>query len=194
MQEQYHPKKILRSTPPLYTIENKSVVLTTSQSAEFSDEDIMDNLWYDLDDIQKLSRFFLAIFVLIGLIPFFQKSFSRLFDYLSFLRRFRTPIIAPVVTIQDSAPTDPSHMNDMEYIVFTYLAQADAKGVPLPSMANALHMDTKLVVKSLQTLNKKGLVAIRPGIGLIKRFTLSKRGRALALEKGLSPTLSTPAK
>lgn len=150
----------------------------------------MDSLWHDMDEVQKLSRFFLAIFVLIGLIPFFSKSFERLTHYLSALRRFRTPIIAPLNIDAQTAFLDPSQLSDMEHLLFTHLAQAGSKGVSLPALAQGLHMEIGLIVKTLQGLNKKGLVAIASGFAIIKRFTLSKKGRALALEKGLNPIVS----
>lgn len=152
----------------------------------------MDSLWYDLDEVQKLSRIFLAIFVLIGLIPFFRKSFERFAHYLSVLRRFRTQIIVPLNGDAHNAFMDPSQLSDMEYLVFTYLAQAGRKGLSLPALAQALHMDMSLIAKTLRALNTKGLVAITSGFAVLKRFTLSKKGRALALEKGLAPGVSAP--
>lgn len=152
----------------------------------------MDSLWYDMDEVQKLSRIFLAIFVLIGHIPFFRKSFERFAHYLSVLRRFRTPVIVPLNVTAQSAFMDPSQLSDMEHLVFTHLAQASSKGMSLPALVQTLHMDMGLMVKTLQTLNKKGLVAIVSGFAIIKRFTLSKKGRALALEKGLTPRVSSP--
>ncbi|KIH77088.1 hypothetical protein SAMN05660860_00409 [Geoalkalibacter ferrihydriticus] len=150
----------------------------------------MDSIWHDLEEIQTLSRIFLAVFVLIGLFPFFKKSLGRFFDDLNSLRRFRTPIIAPVATEPDAAAKDPSRLNDMEHLVFTHLAQTGAKGESLPAMAQSLHMESRLIAQTLKSLNQKGLVAIAPGFGIIKRLTLSKKGRALALEKGVVPRLS----
>ncbi|MDO3379144.1 hypothetical protein [Geoalkalibacter halelectricus] len=150
----------------------------------------MGSIWFDLEEIQTLSRIFLAVFVLIGLIPFFRKNFLRLFDYLNTLRRLRAPSIAPLVTQFEELNSDPSQLGDLEYIVFTHLAQTGPKGVSLAAMSETLHMDTRLVAEALKALNKRGLVALTPGFGLIKRFALSKKGRALALEKGQSPMLS----
>ncbi|WP_305044216.1 hypothetical protein [Geoalkalibacter sp.] len=88
----------------------------------------MRSLRQDMDEVQTLSRIFLAIFVLIGLIPFFKRSASRLYyDYLSDVVRLRKPIIAP-------------------------------------------------------------------GFAVVKRFSLSRKGRALALEKGLSVGYSEQTK
>jgi DNA-binding MarR family transcriptional regulator len=149
-------------------------------------EAAMRSIWQDIDEVQTWSRIFLAIFVLLGLIPFFRRSYSRLLDYLNARRRLRTPSLAALTAELEVAPADPSHLNDIEYIVFAHLAQAGKKGASLRAMAQSLHMESSLIAKALQSLYQRGYVAIVPGFTLVRRFALSQKGEALALEKGLA--------
>lgn len=151
----------------------------------------MRSIWQDVDEVQTWSRIFLAIFVLVGLIPFFRRSHSRLHDFLSARRRLRTPTLAALTAEPEVVPSDPLHLNDIEYIVFTHLSQVGAKGASLRAMAQSLHMESLLVAKALQSLYKRGFVTIAPGIAIVRRFSLSKKGEALALEKGLTSPMRT---
>jgi hypothetical protein len=146
--------------------------------------------WQAVDDeIQMLARIFLLIFVLIGLIPFFQKSFSRWHDYIISLRRPRSPGLAASMTEPEAASAEPSRMSELEYIVFRQLSQAGARGVSLASVAQGLHMDSLLIRKALQSLHEKGLVRVTPTLVLGRRFSLSREGLILAVAEGLTPKL-----
>lgn len=142
------------------------------------------------DEIQTLARIFLAIFVLIGLIPFFQKSFSRWQSYIISLRRPRSPGLALSITELEAPSADPSRMNDIEYIVFMRLSQAGARGVSLKSLAEDLHMESLLIRKALQSLHQRRLVRITTGFVIGSRFSLSREGLALAVAEGFTPKLS----
>jgi DNA-binding MarR family transcriptional regulator len=146
--------------------------------------------WQAVDDeIQLLARIFLAIFVLIGLIPFFQKSFSRWHDYIISLRRPRAPGLVASIYEPEAAASEPSRMNDIEYIVFRRLSQAGGRGVSLSYLAKSLHMESLLIRRALQSLHERGLVRITPGLVIGRRFSLSREGYALALAEGLTPKL-----
>lgn len=154
----------------------------------------MPNFWQDMDEVQTLSRIFLAIFVLIGLVPFFKRSFRRLYDTLKSLGPWRKTIIVPVLGEMEPGAADPSKLSDLEYLVFLHLAQSGAKGLSLPTLAQGLHMEFQSIAEALRSLNQRGLVAIAPGFALIKRFSLSRKGRTLALEKGVSVRMSAREK
>jgi DNA-binding MarR family transcriptional regulator len=154
-------------------------------------EAAMRSIWQEIDEVQTWSRIFLAIFVLVGLIPFFRRTCSRLLDYLNARRRLRTPSLAALIAELEVAPAGPSHLNDIEYIVFAHLAQAGKKGASLRAMAQTLHMESSLIAKALQSLYQRGYLALSPGIAIVRRFALSKKGEALALEKGLASPMRT---
>ncbi len=147
--------------------------------------------WEAVDDeIQFFSRIFLAIFVLIALIPFIQKSFTRLHDFILSLRRLRAPGIAASMTEPDSASAEPRRMGEVEYLVFRRLAQTPPRGAPVRALAAALHLDPALVRRSLEILHRKGLVRVVPGLVLGRRFSLSGQGWSMAMAEGLAPKLS----
>jgi hypothetical protein len=149
--------------------------------------------WQAVDDqVQMLARLFLALFVLIGLLPHFQKSFSRWHDYILSLRRPRSPGLAALITELEVAPAEPARMNDIEYILFTRLSQRGAKGVSLAALAKDLHLEGVLVRRALQSLHQRGLVRIMPGLVFGRRFSLSEEGLSLAIAEGFTPRLSRP--
>jgi hypothetical protein len=151
----------------------------------------MSIFWQAVDDeVQMLARIFLAIFVLIGLIPFFQKSFARWHDYIITLRRPQSPGLAASITQVAAAPAEPLHMNGIEYLVFVRLSQAGARGASPSSLTGDLHMESLVIRKALQSLHEKGLVRITPGVVIGRRFSLSQEGLALAVAEGLTLKLS----
>ena len=149
---------------------------------------IMGLVWDAVDDeIQLFARIFLAIFVLIGLIPFFQKNLSRLQAYILSKRRTRTPGLAASLS---ASVAGSSRISEIEYLVFRQLSHAGARGMSPRSLARRLHMETLLVRKVLQSLKDRELVCPAPGFAVGNRYSLSRDGRALAVLEGLAPRVS----
>lgn len=143
------------------------------------------------DEIQLFARIFLAIFVLIGLIPFFQKNLSRLQEYLLSKRRSRTPGMAASLSQPLNASAGPSRITEIEYLVFRQLSHAGSKGLSPRAIARHLHMETLLIRKALHSLQDRELVRPAPGFSVGKRFSLSRQGWALAALEGLAPKLTS---
>jgi hypothetical protein len=150
----------------------------------------MSIVWQVDDEIQLLARIFLAIFVLVGLMPFFRKSFARWHDYLISLRRPSSPGLAASISELDAAPAEPAGMSDIEYIVFTRLSQGGVKGASLAVLAEDLHMESLLIQKALQSLQKRGLVRVAPGLVIGRRYSLSREGLQWAIAEGYMPKIS----
>ncbi len=142
------------------------------------------------DDLHVLVRLFLAAFVLLGLLPHFNKRLSKVLDYFSQLSRPDKPgtEVAPMEPEHSSAVS--STMTDIEYFVFARLAQGGKKGMTPAAVAKSLHMDRQLIRKALRSLRRKGFLQVAPDWKMAQRVTLSKQGQTLAIAEGLIPKLT----
>jgi predicted transcriptional regulator len=75
-------------------------------------------------------------------------------------------------------------MNDFENIVLRRLAQAGGKALTRKQLSASLLFDKANLNKSLQSLNRRGLVHVKVSRLLGLRFALSETGRRYALEQG----------
>ena len=133
---------------------------------------------------------FLSLFVLIGLIPFFQQiaarrrrsqgSSSQLKEASEVGARGESGAIF-------ARPDETLEIYDFEVMVLRRLALAGRKGLSLKTIAGDLHLGPSVAVSALASLSQKGLVHSAPVYLVGNRFFLSKRGREYAVRQGLLP-------
>jgi len=142
------------------------------------------------DDLHILVRIFLTAFVVLGLLPHLKKRFSKVLDYLSNLGRPDMPGMGEEVPAQERFSATSSPMTDIEYFVFTRLAQGGKKGMTPAAVAKSLHMDRQLIRTALRSLRRKGFIHFAPDWKMAQRVMLSKQGQSLAMAEGLIPKLT----
>jgi hypothetical protein len=150
----------------------------------------MADILQNSDDLHILVRLFLAAFVVLGLLPPFKKRLSKILDYLTHLGRPEMPGMDGEAAVQERFSAESSPMSDIEYFVFTRLAQGGKKGMTPAAVAKSLHMDRQLIRKALRSLRRKGFIHFAPDWKMAQRVTLSKQGQALAMAEGLIPKLT----
>lgn len=133
---------------------------------------------------------FLSLFVLIGLIPFFQQIAAR--------RRRSQGSSLKSKEASDAGAKDESgaifgrpdetlEIYDFDVMVLRRLALAGRKGLSLKTIAGDLDIGPSVAVSALASLSQKGLVHSVPVYLVGNRFFLSKRGREYAIRQGLLP-------
>jgi hypothetical protein len=150
----------------------------------------MADILQNSDDLPILIRIFLAAFVVLGLLPPLKKRLSKILDYLSHLGQPDMPGIEGANAAQEHFSATSSPMTDIEYFVFTRLAQGGKKGMTPAAVAKSLHMDRQMIRKALLSLRRKGFLHFAPDWKMVQRVMLSKQGQALAMAEGLIPKLT----
>lgn len=139
----------------------------------------------EIDEIQQLARLFLALFVLIGVAPFLRKRIIGYLDYLVSLRRPPAQGSSEDVYNLEASQSHDTRLEGVDYMVFVHLAQAGDKGATLRELKRQLHMEQLLLVKVVQSLNKKGLIKVKQRRRFMRRFYLSEKGKDDAVAKGI---------
>lgn len=139
----------------------------------------------EINEIQWLARLFLALFVLIGVAPFLLKRIVGFIDALASLRRPPAQGSSEYVYHLETAISESSRLEGVDYIVLVHLAQAGDAGETIRSLKKQLHMERMLLIKVLLSLNKKELVKVKQYSRFIRRFYLSDKGKAYAVAKGI---------
>lgn len=130
---------------------------------------------------------FLAIFVLIGIHPALQRTVSRIRGLIQSVVRTKAPISPELEDVHAEMFVEQQgseQMNDFENIVLRRLAQAGGKTLTRKQLNASLLFDQANLNKTLQSLNRRGLVLVKISKLLGLRFTLSDDGRRYALEQG----------
>jgi len=135
---------------------------------------------------------FLMLFLAIGIFPAWQRTAARL---RTFLRGRRMPIQPDTGAPEGPAATtfdgerQTLLLNDFDIFILRRLAQADGRGLSRRQLQEALHFDPPLLMKTLASLQERGLVEGVVPIGFGGRFRLSARGRHFAAEQGYLPNI-----
>jgi hypothetical protein len=130
---------------------------------------------------------FLAIFVLIGIHPALQRTVSRIRTLIQTVVRTKAPIspgLEDVHAEMFAGQQGAEQMNDFENIVLRRIAQAGGKALTRRQLNASLLFDKANLYKTLQSLNRRGLVLVKVSKLLGMRFALSEAGRRYALEQG----------
>lgn len=147
----------------------------------------MFNLWQSSEDFPFWVQLFLLAFVLIALIPFFQKIIYRIEHYIKELSgsgQAERPSIETGSEIKPAEFSGSAQLNEYEYIVFRRVAMAGSKGLSLKAIARGLHMSRQRIGRVLKSLIDKGLVASSRGILFGHRYVLTRKGHDYALQQG----------
>jgi hypothetical protein len=130
---------------------------------------------------------FLAIFILIGIHPALQRMVSRIRTLIKAVAGSKAPISPGLEDVHAEMFAEQQgtvQMNDFENIVLRRLAQAGGKALTRKQLNASLLFDKANLYKTLQSLNRRGLVHVKVSKLLGLRFTLSEAGRRYALEQG----------
>lgn len=138
----------------------------------------------------KLFLLFLSLFVLIGLIPFFQQMAARRrrSESSSLKSKGASGVAAKgELEAMFARPDETLEIYDFEVMVLRRLALAGRKGLSLKSIAGGLHIGPSVAVRALASLSGKGLVHSVTVYLVGKRFALSKKGREYSIRQGFLP-------
>ncbi|HKL48475.1 MAG TPA: MarR family transcriptional regulator [Desulfuromonadales bacterium] len=147
----------------------------------------MFNLWQNSEEFSIWVQLFLLAFMIVALIPFFQKTISRIQYYIKKLSGRDQPERVSIETGSEIKPAEFSRsaqLGEYEYIVFRKIALAGNKGLSLKAIARGLHMSRQRIAKVLKSLVDKGLVGSARGLLFGRRYVLTRKGHNYALEQG----------
>ena len=142
-----------------------------------------------LDDLPQSNLFliFLALFVLLGIYPAWQRTAA-------IIRKFLAANSKPESTNSDSYSPESTELfaeqpptlqlDTLESIVFHYLVQNDGKSLSRKQINADLHLQPLLLKTTLESLLHRGLLKITTGTLPIIRFQLSEKGRSYAQQTG----------
>jgi len=137
--------------------------------------------------LATLVALFLAIFVLIGVQPAIKRTAARLRKLLEaanpardILAPSRTEAHAGIFVDQPSAES----LNDFEIIVLRRIAQAGGKSLSRKQVNEPLLLGDAVLTRTLRSLLRRRLIALRVSTFMGQRFILSAAGRRYAEEQG----------
>lgn len=133
---------------------------------------------------------FLMWFVVIGIIPFLEKIYKKILQYLDTLEKRKEASTAGVKIVPPRMPQVPQEtleVYDFEVIVLTRLARAGRKGHTLKHMAGALLLYPSIVEKTLASLGTKGLIGVTRTYVAGNRYHLTRKGRNYLIQHGFIP-------
>ncbi len=136
---------------------------------------------------------FLAVFVVIGLYPAWQRLADRLRKRLKDLGETIDVLAGNAESATQASPaaaaTTTRHLNDFELLVLWQLSQGDNKGLSRKQINGKLHLVPSVLNKTLQSLGSRGLVSVAITSWFGIRYFLSEKGRNYSIERGFIPII-----
>jgi len=134
-----------------------------------------------------LVALFLAVFVLIGIHPALKRAavaIRKLVQSSAQSKQLFTSLLSDLHTENFAPPPSPHALNDYEIIVLRRLAQAGGKSLSRKQVNAPLLFGEQSLHKTLQSLNRRGLVSVQISTLLGPRFCLTETGLSYAAEQG----------
>lgn len=138
--------------------------------------------------ISDLFVVFLAMFVMMGLMPLFDKLVIRISKY---LKTRGQPDVLERARVKGASeelygePEKALELYDFEIILLRDLAQAGWKGLSLKHITAELHLEPLFTEQTLTSLQNSGLVLSLDIVLFGKRFFLTRKGREYSKRQGL---------
>ena len=137
--------------------------------------------------LSVLVALYLAIFVLIGIYPFIQKSLYQIRKHMDAANKPQEMFNSRVLDVRpgifpEHLTTEP--LNDFEIIVLRRIAQVGRKALSRKQINETLLFGDAVLTKTLKSLYRRGYLNLRISKFLGQRFILSESGRRYAVEQG----------
>ncbi|MBW2452686.1 MAG: hypothetical protein JRF07_10080 [Deltaproteobacteria bacterium] len=133
---------------------------------------------------------FLSAFLIVGLIPRFERTYKRLRHYFHNRRRSKSNIPNTTTgSLRDSAAFE-EEMPSLDYyetVVIKLLADPKHRRISSDIIVAELGLDAEALERVLAQLNNVGLICFVQSPLLIKKYYLSEKGLAYAITQGLVP-------
>ena len=127
---------------------------------------------------------FLALFVLLGIYPAWQRTAALIRKYLADSNKSAATNIdsystepAEIIAVQQSS----LQLDTLESLVFQRLIQNDNKSLSRKQINADLHLEPALLKNTLESLLQKGLLRVTLTTLLTPRFQLTEKGHGHAL-------------
>lgn len=137
--------------------------------------------------LSVLVALFLVVFVLIGIHPAIKRAMAKIRKMLDEAAKSGDPFAslfedAHTEIFSDYPTGEP--LNDFEIIVLRRIAQTGGKALSRKQVNEPLLFDDAVLIRTLKSLNRRGMISVRISSLLGQRFVLNEAGRRYAIEQG----------